>query len=469
MIAKNEIETKAKEFEIHPVNVEKDYVFGWFLAGLFTISELKDEIFLKGGNAIRKGYFENTRFSSDLDFGIKGDIDKYVLLQEINKICNFIQEKAGVIFTNEENKVEEKFTATDTPIPGLKVYEARIYFKDFNGGSDHMKLKISMDVTRFDKVLLEIQEVDLIHPYSDSQEIICKIRCMKIEEIIATKLKCLMQRQHAPDLFDYVYSVKLLGGKLNKREVVETFVKKTIFERNPYALKEVLSLTAFDYFRIYWVKGIVCSKQLFIDVEEAIDTFLNDLDSLFNIYSDNGYTQFVYFSSVARSKIMKAGREQTLLKVNYNGAERMVEPYSLKYLEKRSGDEKEYFYVWNLFGGNSLPGIRAFLPSGLGSIENTTDTFKPRFPIEVSKQGETPENPYLFDFNKPVKAPSVRNIGVFKVKSKPRYGLKFTYQCSICGKKVTKTTQDSAIGKHKAKGGYYTCHGTYGIYLGARY
>ena len=58
MIYKNEIDEKAKEFEIHPSNVERDYVFGWILHGIFTVSDLKDTIFLKGGNALRKGYFE---------------------------------------------------------------------------------------------------------------------------------------------------------------------------------------------------------------------------------------------------------------------------------------------------------------------------------------------------------------------------------------------------------------------------
>jgi predicted nucleotidyltransferase component of viral defense system len=73
--------------------VERDYIFGWLIFGIFTVSDLKDTIFLKGGNALRKGYFENTRFSTDLDFGIPGDIEKNVLLNEINRVCDFIQEK----------------------------------------------------------------------------------------------------------------------------------------------------------------------------------------------------------------------------------------------------------------------------------------------------------------------------------------------------------------------------------------
>jgi predicted nucleotidyltransferase component of viral defense system len=147
MILRDEIDTKAYEFEILPSNVERDYVFGWLLFGIFTASSLRDRLFLKGGNALRKGYFENTRFSADLDFGMHGDIPEEVLLQEINRVCDFIHERAGIEFVNEANLIKEKFAATDAPLPDLKVYEVRVYFKDFYGKPGHLKVRISVDIT----------------------------------------------------------------------------------------------------------------------------------------------------------------------------------------------------------------------------------------------------------------------------------------------------------------------------------
>src|SRR6266851_3864981 len=161
------------------------------------------------------------------------------MLSQINKVCDVVQARTGVDFVKEDNVVKEKFVATDAPLPDLKVYEARVYFKDFYGKPGHMKIRVSMDVTRFDKVFLPIQTRKLIHPYSDAEAIACDIQCMKLEEIIATKLKCLMQRQHAPDLFDYAYSIKLLGGELNKQEVARILIQKTIFSRNPVVLKNI--------------------------------------------------------------------------------------------------------------------------------------------------------------------------------------------------------------------------------------
>jgi predicted nucleotidyltransferase component of viral defense system len=465
MISKTEIETKSKEFEIHSANVERDYVFGWIIFGIFSISDLKEKIFLKGGNALRKGYFQNTRFSTDLDFGIPDDIEQNVLLKEINKVCDFIQEKARVSFIKENNKVEEKFTASEAPIPGLRVYEARVYFKDFYGNADHIKIKISMDITRFDRVLLPIQKVDLIHPYSDAGDVSCKIQCMKLEEIIATKLKCILQREHAPDLFDYAYSIKLLGGNLNKEEVVRTLLRKTIFERNPHVLKNILCQIPFDYFREFWGKTLICAKQLTLGVEEAIKIFLSDLDILFGIYSDSGYMQFSYFGPELRVPIMKAGRTQTLLKIRYKGSDRIIEPYSLKYLQRKDGLEQEYLYVYNCKGGENQPGIRCFISGRIESIENTGEKFEPRYPIELSKAGEKPENPYLFDPNKPIHIP---RLSYGRISRRVSFGSKYVYQCNFCGKKFTKSTSSGNLRPHKDKNGY-PCAGRYGYYVDTKY
>jgi len=346
----------------------------------------------------------------------------------------------------------------------LRVYEVRIYFKDFYGKRDDLRIKISMDITRFDKVMLDIQKVPLIHPYSDVAQVACQIRCMKLEEIIATKLKCLLQRQHAPDLFDYAYSIKLLGGSLNRDEVARTLIAKTIFGRNPHVLKEILRETPFDYFKECWNKTIVCAKAIVIGAEEAIESFLTDLDVLFHPYQDNGYSQFTFFAPELRMPILKAGREQTLLKITYNGANRIVEPYSLKYLEKRNGDAREYLYVYNCSGGSNPPGVRSMIPSGFQSIENTGDKFTPRFPVELSKAGELPEDRYLFDPNKPSQAPrSLLNRG-----ARQSTGLKYIYRCTICGRNFRKTTNDGTLREHNGKNGY-KCSGRYGYYVNTKY
>ena len=392
-----------------------------------------------------------------------GDIAETVLLTEINRVCDFVHKKAGVDFVTSDNFVKEKFTATDAPLPDLKVYEARVYFKDFYGKPGNVRIRISMDITRFDRVLLPLQSRPLIHPYSDASELACNIPCMKLEEIIATKLKCLMQRQHAPDLFDYAYSIKKLGGVLNRTEVVRAVIQKTIFSRNPFVLKNILVRTAFEYFRQEWANSLICAKESFIQVEDAIATFIANVETLFSGYPDNGFAQLIYFPAEQRLSIMQAARTQTLLKIHYKGEKRLVEPYSLKYQMRRDRVEREYFFAHKVSGGSTGPGIRTFTADRMEAIENTDQEFEPRHPIELSKAGEMPENRYLFDPNRPLRAPRSR----LRVRSSvPR--LKYRYRCPLCGKQFTKTTQSPAIGVHKGHGGY-ACSGRHGYYIGSHY
>jgi DNA-directed RNA polymerase subunit RPC12/RpoP len=218
-----------------------------------------------------------------------------------------------------------------------------------------------------------------------------------------------------------------------------------------------------------WAKSVVCAKKYLMTVEDAISAFVADLETLFVGYPNNGYTQFAYFRADLRMPIMQAGRTQTLLKIIYKGEERLVEPYSLKYQQRRDGVEREYFFAHKLSGGASEPGTKRFVSEHMSSIENTDTKFVPRHQIELSKAGETPENRYLFDPNRPTPAPRPRKTsGLSRTPRRSSFGPKYIYQCNSCGKKFIKSKHDNSIRQHKDKNGY-SCGGRYGFYVDMKY
>lgn len=93
MITDEEIAGKAAEFKIRRIDVEKDYVYGWLLEGLYTRPELARQLVLKGGNALRKGYLPHTRFSKDLDFSAQGEIGQQFLERELKEVCALIEQQ----------------------------------------------------------------------------------------------------------------------------------------------------------------------------------------------------------------------------------------------------------------------------------------------------------------------------------------------------------------------------------------
>lgn len=82
----------------------------------------------------------------------------------------------------------------------------RVYFKSFYGEED-LRIRVDLDIKTFDRLFLPIQPQRLIHAYSDAAQCQADIRCVKLEELLASKLKALLQRQHSPDLYDFVHAV----------------------------------------------------------------------------------------------------------------------------------------------------------------------------------------------------------------------------------------------------------------------
>lgn len=185
MIERDEIEAKAREFGIHTSNVQRDYVFGWLVGGVFSESRLRDVLVLKGGNALRKGYFPATRFSDDLDFTTAQGLAESALVEQFNEVCRFVAARTGVTFDVDRNQV----VSVQSLDAEKRVYKMRLYFRDFSGNADHLTLKVKVGVTEFDRIHLPVQTRQLIHQYSDATDCNFAIRVVKLEEALADKIE----------------------------------------------------------------------------------------------------------------------------------------------------------------------------------------------------------------------------------------------------------------------------------------
>lgn len=470
MISKDEIEAKASEFEIQVANVERDYVFGWLLAAIYSATELRDVLILKGGNAFRKAYFETTRFSSDLDFSTERTIDPSVLATELNKACSFVRDAAGVVFDTERTRVKVKHLARLKHEPAKTIWEVRLYFQDFHGERENILISVRMDVTELDKIFLPIQTRNLIHPYSDFAGCRSEIRCVKLEELLATKLKCLLQRRRAFDLYDYVYSVFIKHDlDVDRGEIIRVFLGKTIFRSDPSAAKDLLLGLPFDKFQDAWGKYLVCPRQVFIKFEDGLRRFKEDVTDLFGSFTPTR-RQLAFFPAQYRNPIMDAGTATTLLRMTYKGVERLVEPYSLVYKRRQDGVEREYFYAFDRTGGReSGPGIKSFLAEGLERIEPTEDKFEPRYPVELSKAGEPGTKGY---FGSPFSGtPRRKRTPTGRRRSsrapRARFGPVYIVQCPYCQKKFDRSSYDTRLNKHKDRFGN-NCFGRIGTIVGQK-
>ena len=78
MISSDEVRRTSLDLGVPIVQVEKDYVMGWLLWGISHSRILDNELILKGGSCLRKLYFADTRFSDDLDFTTRHQIQHFI-------------------------------------------------------------------------------------------------------------------------------------------------------------------------------------------------------------------------------------------------------------------------------------------------------------------------------------------------------------------------------------------------------
>lgn len=91
MISLNEIRRKAREQGVPISTVERDYAQNWLLKTLSSFP-----FALKGGTGIRKVYFNNYRFSDDLDFTLLEDIAKTKLERIIQMAIDRARDESGI-------------------------------------------------------------------------------------------------------------------------------------------------------------------------------------------------------------------------------------------------------------------------------------------------------------------------------------------------------------------------------------
>lgn len=452
MIDRAEIDAKAEELGVHTSHVQRDYVFGWLLAGIYTHSGLGERLVLKGGNCLRKAYFPFGRYSNDLDFSTGGDLGEEYLTSELNLVCAFVEQRTGIAFDTSRTLARPKRGADDR----LQVVEARVYFRDFYGNESPMTISVRMDVTEFDRLLLPVQSRRLIHAYSDYAECQADVRCVKLEEQLATKMKCLLQRRHVADLFDFVAAAIIHPEfEVNRREILTTFLRKTIFQPSPGVAKGLFIDLPLAVFRGLWNKYIVCPLTARFDFSAASTAFHGLIEAIFGPVPV-GQRTVEFFPAVLRNPIMEAGHSLTLLDITYRGMQRRVEPYSLTYKVRRDGVAREYLYVYDRTGGSSGPGIKSFVASEIEQIENTDEEFEPRFPVEITKAGEFAASMY-FEGRTGPRGRSVYGTlvrpGNRPRKVRGRSSRRYALQCAVCGKRFYRDTYTTRLKPHKDKYG----------------
>lgn len=230
MILQKEIATISEQLGVSKSVIDKDWVLGHFIAGIFNEPELKETLIFKGGTCLKKCWFEEYRFSEDLGFTAKSPEFK-LTPNHLKFITQHIEDNTEVkthIVSLKPLLFKDKLTG----------YEAIIKF----WGADHPRnvvpttpdrwqTKIKIEIILYEEMIFDTTERTVSHPYSDKLALENPIPCYKIEEVLSEKIRALIQRSYtAPrDYYDIWYLSNNFPD-LNWAVIVEAFYNKMKFK-----------------------------------------------------------------------------------------------------------------------------------------------------------------------------------------------------------------------------------------------
>lgn len=470
MIDKSEIIEFSREFGLRANVIEKDYVLGWVLAGIFNHSEIGANWAFKGGTCLKKCYFETYRFSEDLDFTLTdpNHLDQDFLIKCFEDISEWVYDATGI----EIPKDLIRFDVYKNKRGGMSSQGRIGYRGPLQPGGDIPRLKL--DLTIDEILVLDPVVRNVHHPYSDCPDDGIQSKCYCFEEVFAEKTRALAERERPRDLYDVVHLYRHNELTTNQNVILSTLEKKCEFKDMPVPTMETFrnrpereeleaewenmlahqlpALPSFEQFWaelpevMEWLHGIVEKVE-----KEAISFGRESIDETWRPPS----MAQAWHTEVPLEKIRFAAANRLCVKLYYNNEYRLIEPYSLR--KTRAGN------ILLCALRHDSDENRNYRIDRIQGAEVTNETFIPRYTIELTPSGPI-SAPRLTRTSSKLSYP--RSTGLRNRKSS--FGPTYVIECSYCGKKFNRKKMNTRLNPHKDKSGY-PCSGRNGYLVDTKY
>lgn len=201
MIRGKEIQQKAREAGVRDQQIEKDYILSWILQGISRHERLSKILVFKGGTVLKKVYFEDYRFSEDLDFTLlDASISNEQIFAWFGEIFEYAREEANIPLEIVGNAEHED--------GGINFYIG--YVGPLGGQGSNKRVKV--DISRSEKLEFAPVMKPVFASYSDTERY--ELLCYALEEVLVEKMRSVMQRMQARDFYDIWYLLEQQGMEI---------------------------------------------------------------------------------------------------------------------------------------------------------------------------------------------------------------------------------------------------------------
>jgi predicted nucleotidyltransferase component of viral defense system len=475
LIDRREILEVAGQTSLTPHVVEKDYVLGWMLAGIYAHEELAESWIFKGGTCLKKCFFETYRFSEDLDFTLRNEahIEESFLKRVFGEVGAWIYEETGIEIPADQ----QEFEIYRSPRDSLSC-QGKISYKGPISPTRPLP-RIKLDLTADERVVLPPVSAEIFHPYSDAPEEGIEVLAYDYVEAFAEKFRALTERTRPRDLYDVVNLYRNADARPEQQQFVEVLREKCAFkglglprlaDLEPHRgaveagwvhmldhqLPALLPVNSFwdalpEIFR--WLDG-----QVLASVLPAMSLGSSDPVIRERIVGLPAGTRGQTFIEMIRF----AAANRLLVDIDYRDKQgsrstRSIEAYSLR--RSRAGD----VLLMAVRADSGQP--RSYLVDSILGVSPTQISFSPRYPIEL-----TPSGPQWIPATSQA-AGIATALALTRRASRSRAtsaGPTYVHRCTVCRKLFERKTMDATLRPHKNPAGR-PCYGTYGAFVRTKY
>ncbi len=204
MIEQKEINKVATKNRVSDRQIEKDYVLSWLLFAISKNEILYNALAFKGGTVLKKAYFEDYRFSEDLDFTLIDEtVSNEQIFTEFNNMFDFVKEESNIDMRIDPKKwIIQESGSSQFYID---------YIASLQGSMGSRDLKI--DITRGEILETKVELRNIFRAYSDLEENF-QVQCYSLAEVLIEKMTALMGRTEPRDLYDFWYLTEIEGVQI---------------------------------------------------------------------------------------------------------------------------------------------------------------------------------------------------------------------------------------------------------------
>lgn len=478
VIDRREILDIAAQTSLTPHVVEKDYVLGWVLAGIYGHNELAENWIFKGGTCLKKCFFETYRFSEDLDFTLRDgtQINEAFLKRVFAEIGEKIYDETGIEFPADR----QEFEILQNPRGNISC-QGKISYRG-PVSSTHALPRIKLDLTADERIVLPPVRTQIFHPYSDAPENGIEVVAYDYIEAFAEKFRALAERTRPRDLYDVVNLYRNTDARPEPHKFIEVLRAKCEFkgislpriaDLQPHRaeleagwvhmldhqLPALLPVSSFwnalpEIFA--WLEGVIAPQlpRMAFGAEDAV--IRERVVTLPTGAKGQTFIELVRFAATNRLLVEIDYRDK-----DGNRSTREIEAYSLR----RSKAGAVLLMAVRADNGQS----RSYLVERILGVTPTQKTFTPRYPIELSPAGpqSIPRLSNLssgssgnFAIGRTAKTSRTLSRIHSRVSSSRSSGPTNVFRCPVCNKTFNRKSYDASARPHKNKDGY-DCYGSY--------